>query len=75
MLSLEVVDFGQMSTTTTTEDVDVNDVKSHWTNRLGLSTECRSTDVSFFVEIFLNSNDNDEESLRICLPKFDQVCC
>ena len=75
-MSLEVADFGQMSTTT--EDVDVNDVKSHWTDRLGLSTECRSTDVSFFVEIFLNSNENikneEEDSLRLCLRKFAQVC-
>ena len=79
VLSLEVADFGQMSSSGNPAfDVASNnpafdvtsgnpalDAKLHWTDRLQLSTECHENDIPFFVEIFVDA----EESIRLCLQR------
>jgi hypothetical protein len=60
VLFLDVVDFGQMSKLS-----NVADETSHWTDRLGLSTDCLRNDVTFYVELSFNSDD-DNERMRIC---------
>ena len=61
VLSLEVADFGQVSPSGNL----ALDATSHWSDRLRLSTECRGDDVSFFVEIFVDT----KESFRLCLQR------
>ena len=60
VLFLDVADFGQMSRVS-----NVVDETSHWTDRLGLSTDCLRKDVSFYVELSFNVND-ETEKMRIC---------
>ena len=55
VLSLEVADFGQMSpfgnpALDKTSGNPAFDASLNWTDRLGLSTDCQSDDIPFFVQ-------------------------